>query len=140
VLIHYLWSSSEEDTPHVFMLLIKILSTNGELTSDESTSDVDRCYLALTAGAGVLRLCRLPRYEKRVSPEQFQLLSAVAQSSDSHVRSLFAKKLHKGLNTFQLPVRFMSLFALAATDSDKANIASVISHIYLYFKLIIIKG
>ena len=128
-------ASTEEDTELIFLLLIKILSNGGELTSDESTSVVDKSYLSFTAGSGVVKLCRLPRYERRLSPEQFQLLATIVQSSESAVRASFAKKLHKGLNSFQLPIRFMSLFSLAATDSDKANIGHARNYLANCIKL-----
>ena len=125
LLVHYLKSTEEEEDLGIVLLLFKIIKNSGEIASDENTSEIDKGYLTVTAANGILTLCMLPYYEKIISPDQFQLLSYVIQHPLSFVRSSFAKKLHKVLNTFKVPIRFLSIFSLCATDTDKSTLITI---------------
>jgi hypothetical protein len=113
------------------MLFFAILTKNGELTKQESTrcvgsfhlkltacSEVDRAYLKLEAAAAILKVARLPRYEKLISPEQLQLLAYMIQDDDPAIRASFARKIYKG--SIKLSLRFLAILPLAAVDTDKS--------------------
>jgi len=94
-----------------------------EHSSGNDISETDRAHFRLKAVCILLRLIRVKSYEEQLGPEQFQLLSSVIQDPIPAVRTTFLKKLHKGLKTLRLPVGYLSIVSLCATDPEKEILA-----------------
>jgi sister-chromatid-cohesion protein PDS5 len=134
LLVHYLKSRDkdyEEVAESTLLLFFKIIQSNGEITIKENTIEIDRAYLRITCAYSIIKLCRFKRYEEMISTKQFQMLSLIIQDKySSGLRLLFAKKLYNGLNSLQLPLKYISIFSLVANDSDK----DILHHIHNYLK------
>lgn len=82
-------------------------------------------YLKLAAAGGLLKLARHKRYDDKLSPPNFQLLSSLVEDPEPEVRAAFLKKLFNGLKTFQLPLKYLAFFALMAKETKKDILANV---------------
>ncbi|KAL3879117.1 hypothetical protein ACJMK2_031429 [Sinanodonta woodiana] len=97
-------------------LLYTVIIHEGDLMEKGKINKPELARLRLQAGCCMLKLAEELVFADLISREQFQALALLINDGCYHVRLKFALKLHKGLMCMKLPLDFMAIFALAASD------------------------
>lgn len=108
---------------HVLKLLISLIGNGGEIVSSKSgTYPTPRHYqtrLRLDAGLNLLKLAKIPRYNKLIKPTTLNRLILLIQDEDEHVRSIFIHKLIALLKAEAVSLKFLPLVYFIAYEPNE---------------------
>lgn len=104
---------------HVYKLLNTLVKKDGELSASESTPAHHKAHLRLAAAIHLLKLSCERKFDAFLTPQDFNMLSTIAQDQLPGVRAGFVKALKKYLGSGRLPNRFYGLIFLYAFEPDK---------------------
>lgn len=109
---------------HVLKLLISLIGNGGEIVSSKSaTYPTPRHYqtrLRLDAGLNLLKLAKIPKYNKLIKPTTLNRLILLIQDEDEHVRSIFIHKLIALLKAEEISLKFVPLVYFIAYEPNEA--------------------
>ncbi|XP_074650507.1 sister chromatid cohesion protein PDS5 homolog A-like [Tubulanus polymorphus] len=97
-------------------LLITVINNNGDLMEHGKISKADMAHLRLAAACGIVKLAQEHVYTDIVQLHHFQTVALILNDACYQVRRTFAQKLNHGLMQFKLPLEYMAMFSLAASD------------------------
>ncbi|CCH41941.1 Sister chromatid cohesion protein [Wickerhamomyces ciferrii] len=109
---------------HVLKLLVSLIGNGGEIVSRKSgTYPTPRHYqtrLRLEAGLNLLKLAKIPRYNKLIKPTTLNRLILLIQDEDEHVRSIFIHKLISLLKSEVISLKFLPLVYFIAFEPNES--------------------
>ncbi|KAK3099941.1 hypothetical protein FSP39_012194 [Pinctada imbricata] len=109
-------SNANNSGTSTLRLLYTVIIHEGDLMERGCINKPELARLRLQAGCCMLKLAEEKCYADIITLEHFQALALLMNDSCYHVRLNFALKLHKGLISMRLPLQYMSIFSLAASD------------------------
>lgn len=108
---------------HVLKLLVSLIGNGGEIVSSKSkTYPTPRHYqtrLRLEAGLNLLKLAKIPRYNKLMKPTTLNRLILLVQDEDGNVRAAFIHKLISLLKTESISLKFLPLVYFIAYEPNE---------------------
>lgn len=109
---------------HVLKLLISLIGNGGEIVSSKSGAyPTPRHYqtrLRLDAGLNLLKLAKIPRYNKLIKPTTLNRLILLIQDEEENVRSIFIHKLTSLLKTESISLKFLPLVYFIAYEPNES--------------------
>ncbi|XP_031550354.1 sister chromatid cohesion protein PDS5 homolog A-like isoform X2 [Actinia tenebrosa] len=109
----------------VLRLLCTLLAHGGDLQNNGCVCSHDCSRLRLAAACGILKIAQELHYDEVIALEHFQQLALTLQDFCVEVRNTFTKKLQKALESLKLPLEYLGIFALAASETDKDRKAKI---------------
>jgi sister-chromatid-cohesion protein PDS5 len=100
----------------VWKLLMKLVSSKGELSRTKVTPKHHRSRLRLLAAQLLLKLCTQKHFDDLLSPQDFNTLALTTQDAVQEVRHEFVRKLQKYLADGKLRSRFYTIVFLTAFE------------------------
>ncbi|KAK9475982.1 armadillo-type protein [Lipomyces japonicus] len=124
VLVSRLQAAATADTAAeigkpVIKLFITLIENSGEVSIEKDTPLHYKSRLRLQAGLFILKLARLPIYDKLISALDISRVSRLAQDPNFAVRQLFIDKLKKYLAAESLPERYSPVLFLMAYEPEE---------------------
>ncbi|KAI5781164.1 armadillo-type protein [Geopyxis carbonaria] len=113
-----LWRSHLEGefSTMVMTVLIRIISSDGEVSVDKKSPKTHRARLRLAAALHLLKLAQQKSCDDLIQPAEFHRLACMAQDPCAQVRHGFVDKLKKYLASNKLPIRFYTIVFLMAFE------------------------
>ncbi|KXS14364.1 hypothetical protein M427DRAFT_340606 [Gonapodya prolifera JEL478] len=113
-------NDQDEDTVMgLFKVLWTVLSQEGELVREQTSSAICRSRMRVTASLSLFRLARNQRFEAHIENNQFINLSLTIQDSCFQARERIANKLMKYIHQQKLPIRFLTVLMLSAHEPER---------------------
>ncbi|KAK9451020.1 armadillo-type protein [Limtongia smithiae] len=110
--------SAQEIAKPVLNLLNTLVVNAGEISKKKDTPAHFTSRLRLSAGLFLLKLARLPVYERLISPKDINSLSLLVQDTNFQVRQAFIDKLKMYLAREQLPEKYIPIMFLMAYEPE----------------------
>eukprot|EP01117_Protostelium_nocturnum_P009824 TRINITY_DN3505_c1_g2_i4.p1 TRINITY_DN3505_c1_g2~~TRINITY_DN3505_c1_g2_i4.p1 ORF type:complete len:1295 (-),score=522.47 TRINITY_DN3505_c1_g2_i4:122-4006(-) len=103
----------------VLTLLFKFVEHRGDLTKKETSDKAEREKMRLNSAKALISVAKHRRSVDLFSPERFELFATIMQDTSKEVRKEFLEKVLAGLRSLKLPLQYLSLPVLCATDSSQ---------------------
>ncbi|KAK9249177.1 armadillo-type protein [Lipomyces tetrasporus] len=111
--------TAKEIAQPVLKLLNCLVANSGEMTKDQDTPLHFKSRLRLTAGLLLLKLAKIPVYERLIQPQDINQLALLVQDRDFQVRQAFIDKLKRYLAADLLPEKYIPIAFLMAYEPEE---------------------
>lgn len=108
-------------------LFTKIIKENSSDHLDESHEDkqtiivteAERSRIRSVCGNQIIKLAQENSFKPLINAEYFHIVARLIIDPVTNVRDILIKKIQKGLQSYKLPIYYMSIFALSGLDTNR---------------------
>ncbi|CAN6669090.1 sister chromatid cohesion protein Pds5p [Trichomonascus vanleenenianus] len=122
------WNDTTDRAIPVLKVLISLLGNLGELARTRDTPAGYKSRLRLEAGLKLLKLARIPVYEKLIRASDLDRMVLLLQDECLHIRQRFVTQLTRYLSgsSQKLPERYLALVFMMAYEPDN-DLAKIVT-------------
>ncbi|KAK9331716.1 armadillo-type protein [Lipomyces starkeyi] len=111
--------TAKEIAQPVLKLLNSLIVNSGEMSKDQDTPLHFKSRLRLAGGLLLLKLAKIPVYEKMIQPQDINQLALLVQDRDFQVRQAFIDRLKRYLAADSLPEKYIPIVFLMAYEPEE---------------------